>query len=42
VQAIFYHKLFIPTHPLHHWNIFNGVEFQLEKNIIATKMKENG
>jgi len=23
------------------WNIFNGVEFLLEKNIIAAKMKEN-
>jgi len=29
-----------PTAPI--WNIFNGVEFLLEKNIIATKMRENG
>jgi len=29
-----------PTAPI--WNIVNGVEFLLEKNIIATKMKENG
>jgi hypothetical protein len=29
-----------PTAPI--WNIFHGVEFLLEKNIIATKMKENG
>jgi hypothetical protein len=29
-----------PTAPI--WNIFSGVEFVLEKNIIATKMKENG
>jgi hypothetical protein len=29
-----------PTAPI--WNIFNGVEFLLEKNVIATKMKENG
>jgi hypothetical protein len=27
-----------PTAPI--WNIFNGVEFLLEKIIIATKMKE--
>jgi len=24
------------------WNNFDGVELLLEKNIIATKMKENG
>jgi hypothetical protein len=29
-----------PTAPI--WNIVNGVEFLLEKNIIATNMKENG
>ena len=29
-----------PTAPI--WNIFNGVGFLLEKNIIATKVKENG
>jgi hypothetical protein len=27
-----------PTAPI--WNIFNGVGFLLEKNIIATKMKK--
>jgi hypothetical protein len=43
VQAIFYHTIVhtnSPTAPI--WNIFNGVEFLLEKNVIATKMKENG
>jgi hypothetical protein len=43
VQAIFYHKFFIPTHPLHQSGIFlmvyNGL---LEKKITATKMEENG
>jgi len=29
-----------PTAPI--WNIFHGVKFLLEKNITATKMKENG
>jgi len=29
-----------PTAPI--WNIFHGVKILLEKNIIATKMKENG
>jgi len=29
-----------PTAPI--WNIFYGVKFLLEQNIIATKMKENG
>jgi hypothetical protein len=29
-----------PTAPI--WNIFNGVEFLLKKNTIATKMKKNG
>jgi hypothetical protein len=28
-----------PTAPI--WNIFNGIEFLLGKNIIATKMKED-
>jgi hypothetical protein len=28
-----------PTAPI--WNIFNGIEFLLERNIIATKIKEN-
>jgi len=42
VQAIFYHKFFIffiPTNPLQQSGIF--LELLLEKNIIATKMKEN-
>jgi hypothetical protein len=39
----FYHKLFIPNHPLHQSRIFLMVyKVLLEKDIIATKMKENG
>jgi len=42
VQAIFCYIVHTnsPTAPI--WNIFNGGKFVLEKNIIATKMKENG
>jgi hypothetical protein len=29
-----------PSAPI--WNIFYGVDLLLEKNIIATRMKENG
>jgi len=39
VQAIFYHKFFIPNHPPHQSGIFLMESF-LEMN--ATKMKENG
>ena len=43
VQAIFYHTIVHTNSPTALiWNIFNGVEFLLEKNVIATKMKENG
>ena len=43
VQAIFYHKFFIPDHLLALiWNTFNGITSLYEKNTIATNMKENG
>jgi len=42
VQASFNHKLSYQLTHCTNLDIFNGVEFLLEKNIIATKMKEYG
>jgi hypothetical protein len=45
VQAIFYHKFLIPNHPpcdCTNLDYFYGKESLMEKNISATKMKENG